>query len=237
MSVKIVMHTKIYNELKTLITNGHLKENDKLLTEEQLCEQYNVSRITIRRALKDLEEEGLIYKIRGKGTFISPSVIVQNKNTLTKFYDDIKKNGKIPSSKILSLKIIYSDEELNKKMSLKRSIELYEIIWIRYIDKEPVIYEKLYYPVYKFSGLEKYLEENINLYEVLQKKYKFTAGKGIEFFKPCLLSEEEIKLLKGNKIKIGMKLEKKLYDGEEVIEYTLATIRGDRFLYQIEYKL
>ncbi|MGL5458273.1 MAG: GntR family transcriptional regulator, partial [Cetobacterium sp.] len=58
--------------LKKSIEKGKIKEFEKLPTEMQLCENYDVSRITVRKALEKLEQDNLIQKIRGKGTFVTP---------------------------------------------------------------------------------------------------------------------------------------------------------------------
>ena len=64
------LYQQIYNELKTAILKGDLKEEDQLPTELELSEKHQVSRITSKRALVELENEGLIYRIRGKGSFV-----------------------------------------------------------------------------------------------------------------------------------------------------------------------
>ena len=103
-------YEKIYKELKKSIEKGKIKEFEKLPTEMQLCETYDVSRITVRKALEKLEQDNLIQKIRGKGTFVTPMPIVQNKSGLNKLFDDIKKSGKTPYSKILSIGIFSPPE-------------------------------------------------------------------------------------------------------------------------------
>lgn len=64
------LYQQIYNQLKEDILTNQLKENDQLPTELELSESYQVSRITSKRALGELENEGLIYRIRGKGSFV-----------------------------------------------------------------------------------------------------------------------------------------------------------------------
>lgn len=234
---KRIMYIEVYEDLKKIIKDEALKENEKLMTEEELCKSYKVSRITIRRALKELEEEGLIFKIRGKGTFVSPKIIEQNRTELSGFYDEVKKIGKNPHSKIISFNKIICDEYLSKKMNKNENEKIYEIIWIRYIDDDPVIYEKIYLPEKRFLGLEKFISENINLYDILRKNFFFKPTKGKENFLSCPLNKEERRRLNGKNNSLGMKIEKILLEKDDVVEYTLSIVRGDRFRYKTEYNL
>lgn len=236
-SIKITMFSQIYDELKELIETKKLIEHQQLPTEFELCENYNTSRITIRRALEELEKEGYIYKIRGKGTFIAPKQIIQNRSRLAAFYDDVKSNGKNPKSKIISFKVIEAGEKISRKMNIKKDENVYEIIWVRYADNEPLIYEKIYFLYERLKGLENYDIENNKLYEILENEYKVQLTRGKENFIPCLLNSDQANKLNKQKSDIGMKIEKIIWENEKILEYTVAIVRGDRFIYTTEYNL
>nr|WP_255494415.1 GntR family transcriptional regulator [Cetobacterium sp. 2G large] len=228
-------YEKIYKELKKSIEKGKIKEFEKLPTEMQLCENYDVSRITIRKALEKLEQDNLIQKIRGKGTFVTPMPIVQNKSGLNKLFDDIKKSGKTPYSKILSIGIFSPTEEIQEQMEITTENVLI-IEWVRYADNEPILYEKIHFLAEKLPGLEKMDLSDKKLYDILEKKYGIVFEKGIEKFRPCILNDDLQKLMKIKNCNLGMEIEKKLWFNNKIFEYTLAYIRGDRFIYTTEYK-
>ena len=71
MSQKSLLYEHIINYLRKEINTGVLKPGDKLPTEMELAKKFNVSRITSKRALEDLRVEGLIYRVRGSGSFVS----------------------------------------------------------------------------------------------------------------------------------------------------------------------
>lgn len=76
------------------IEEGKLKEHDKLLSEREYCDLYDISRATVRQAILELEKNGYIYKQQGKGTFVSPQAFKQDLLKFYSFTDEMKKLGK-----------------------------------------------------------------------------------------------------------------------------------------------
>ena len=66
-----LLYSQVENNLRQQIISGELGVGEKIPTELELCERYSVSRITVRRAVQNLVDEGLIYRLRGKGSFVS----------------------------------------------------------------------------------------------------------------------------------------------------------------------
>ena len=80
----------IIEEIKT----KNLKEDDKILTEREYCEKYNLSRATVRQGIAYLEKKGYLYKIQGCGTFVSSRVLKQKLLKFYSFTEEMKKQGK-----------------------------------------------------------------------------------------------------------------------------------------------
>ena len=93
----------LYYQLAEIIINDikekNLQENDRILTEREYCEKYNLSRSTVRQAIAYLEKKGYIYKVQGCGTFVSSRVMKQKLLKFYSFTEEAKKQGKTPSSK------------------------------------------------------------------------------------------------------------------------------------------
>ena len=103
---KIPIYHQIADIIAEEIKNEKLMENDKIKSEREYCEKYNVSRATVREALKYLEQNNYVYRIQGKGTFVSPKVFKQNLLKFYSFTEEVKKQGKIPASLIKVFKVI-----------------------------------------------------------------------------------------------------------------------------------
>ena len=71
-SSRLPLYYQLMDIIIEMIERENLKENDKLPSERELCKEYNVSRSTVRQAIQELEKEGYIYRMHGKGTFVSP---------------------------------------------------------------------------------------------------------------------------------------------------------------------
>jgi len=137
------------------IKNERIQPNEKLPSERDLCEMFDVSRITVRHALQELERDGYIYKEHGKGSYVSPQSYSQS---LVKFYsitEKMKKMNKTISNHVLDIEIIECGEKLAGDMKLQTYDEVYKITCLWLADEEPLIYETSYLPVHRFENFIK----------------------------------------------------------------------------------
>ena len=88
------------------------KQGEKIPSEREICAQYQVSRITVREVLKDLEREGYFSRKQGKGTFVTLPKYVQKLNKFYSFREDMRKEGLKPSTTVLEFEEISCDNWL-----------------------------------------------------------------------------------------------------------------------------
>lgn len=227
----------LYYQLAELIKNEieekGLKVDDKIPTEREYCERYNLSRATVRQAISYLEQQGYLYKVQGCGTFVSSRVYKQKLLKFYSFTDEMKKQGKTPESEILSFEKKLAGE-IGKELNLSAEDFVIELIRLRMADKEKIMFEKTYLPLKKFSNLsEKDLQKN-SLYGILEERYGITFTKALERFSVTLSDESISKVLGIDKNEALMKVQRWTYTGLEVIEYTISYVRGDRFEFEVE---
>ena len=91
---KVPLYLQLVDDLIKKIENNTYKKDEKLPSERELCEMYGMSRITVRNALQELDRDNYIYKLHGKGTFVSSKTYKQNLVNLYNFTDEMKKIGK-----------------------------------------------------------------------------------------------------------------------------------------------
>lgn len=228
----------LYYQLAEIIINDikekNLQENDRILTEREYCEKYNLSRSTVRQAIAYLEKKGYIYKVQGCGTFVSSRVMKQKLLKFYSFTEEAKKQGKVPSSKILSFKEKKADEKICKELNINRDDKVYELQRLRLADDEVVMYEKTYLLEKKMQGLSKNILLENPLYDILQNRYNISFTKATERFSVLLADEKIAEILtipQGSPI---IRLQRWTYAGMEIIEYTVSLVRGDRFEFEVE---
>lgn len=171
--------TPLYIQIKHFIQEqyiNNLEHGDKIPTELELIEQFNVSRITIRKAVNELIQEKLLIKKQGKGTFIirpkiEKKIVFNNqKNNPISFTELFTSKGYTVSSKNLSLKVEIPNEEISSNLSLSDKDKVIVIERIRYIDGIPMLFERnnLSYEKNRFIMNCK-LDELDSIYKILRQ--------------------------------------------------------------------
>ncbi|MBQ5755522.1 MAG: GntR family transcriptional regulator [Oscillospiraceae bacterium] len=99
----------VKHAIKAMLDQGLLEANAILPSERELMETYNVSRITVRRAVEELEQEGYLYKVQGKGTFVKGDEKRQDLISITSCTEDVLRLGMTPTRRVVGSEIIPAD--------------------------------------------------------------------------------------------------------------------------------
>ncbi len=108
-------------------------------TETELMERFAVSRMTVNKALSALRNQGYIYSVRGKGTFVKKEMVYKKLNKLTSFTEEMRSRGIVPVTKTLEIaytSVGFSDEK--KDMGLLEESNVYKIVRVRYDEERPI---------------------------------------------------------------------------------------------------
>lgn len=238
--VKIDSRIPLYYQLMDIlvekIDSGELKEDDQLPSERELCDSYKVSRTTVRQTMQELEKEGYIYKLHGKGTFVSQRSYSQSLLKFYSFSEEMKKVGKQPTTKVISFEKIHCDKKAAKVMNLEVEDEIFKIIRLRLADDEPMLYETSFIPVQYFPNLSPEELELTPLYEIFRSQYNVNIFSASENFKAVSADKVEADMLTIKENSPCLLLERITYSPSAVIEYTVSIARGDKFTYTVELK-
>ncbi len=230
---RIPLYYQLMDIIINMIDREEFGEDDQLPSEREFCEIYNVSRSTVRQAIQELEKEGYIYRVHGKGTFVSREKFRQDLLEFYSFTEEMKKIGKVPSSKVLDFEIVESNEKIAKKMRLNPKDRVYVFTRLRLADNEPMMLETSFIPYDRFPGITKEdLEENA-MYDIFTKKYDANFTGAEEIFQSVLTKEYEADLLEYFSGLPSMMIERLTYEEDLIIEYTKGIARGDRFKYHV----
>lgn len=233
-SNKIPLYLQLIEEIKEKIENQTYHEHEKLPSERELCDRYELSRITVRQALQALEQEGYIYKLHGKGTFVSQKVFKQDLKRFYSFTDEMRKKNKNPKSNVLEFQEKSVDEKLMLAMGAEEGEIVYEVVRLRLADEEPLIYETSYIPKKFFPGLTKERLMEKPMYEVFEEDYQRKVTLVEEDFSATSAGEQVADYLNLAENQPVMLIKRFAYHQEQLIEYTISAARGDKFNYRVE---
>ena len=128
------LYLDVYNDILNKIDTSVYKPGMVLPSEQDLQKQYNVSRITVRRALSDLVHDGLLERTRGRGTVILPKKNKEDLYELSGFTEDAKRNGDIPTSVIIKLDEIKCPSDIAKFLQIDEHEKVYYLKRLRLIN-------------------------------------------------------------------------------------------------------
>lgn len=138
----------LYIQLKNLILSkiklNEYQTNLPIPSERQLADELSISRMTVRQAYRILEAEGMLYRIKGRGTFVSKPVFEQR--NIMSFTTFVKDKGFTPVTKVLLFETIDPDEHLKKIFSPGGSAAFNHIKRLRLADDAPLALEEVYIP-------------------------------------------------------------------------------------------
>lgn len=231
---KVPLYLQLMEEIMQKIESQVYVEGEKLPSERELCELYNLSRITIRQALRELENDGYIYKSHGVGTFVAAKSYNQQLEKLYSFTEEMKKIGKTPTTKVLLFTTMAADERLKQKMNLQTLDEVYKIVRLRYADDQPLMYETSYLPRKVFPDLTEQDLVEKPMYDVFHQDYEIGVTKATERFTATLIRAEEAFHLDTTLQQPAMLIKRYAYHKDVLIEYTNSVARGDKFAYTVE---
>ncbi|MVX65115.1 UTRA domain-containing protein [Clostridium chromiireducens] len=229
-------NTPLYIQLMNILIDqieNHMKENDKLDSEREICKKYGLSRTTVREALDELEKNKYIYKVQGKGNFISPKVVEQDLIKVSSFTEEMKKHGKNPTSRLLNFEVIEASTKIAGKLKIEENELVFKISRIRIADDIPMIYEITYLPYERFKGLAKEMIEGNPLYEIFKSSFDAYITSAEEVIESVLINKLESVYLEVPQGQAGLKFERIAYEQSDIIEYTITIARGDKYRYRV----
>ncbi|WEV37326.1 GntR family transcriptional regulator [Lactobacillus sp. ESL0677] len=226
------LYRQVISDLEKRI--GQLKPNDKLPSERQLLMQYSVSRNTIRLALQDLEERGLIYRLHGKGTFVSSMYLNQtNIGGMYSFSEEVKRAGQKATTKNYSLELVVPSKQIAEQLNLNEGEQTYKLVRIRLANDEPQILSTTYLPEPLFPDLKLSDLQVDPLYSVLKNKYHQLSVMAFEDVQAVSLTAVECKFLAEKVGAPSLKIYRKTINEKNIpVEFTISLARGDRFIYR-----
>ena len=229
-STHVPYYQQIIEDMKQKIVSGTLEEGAKLLNEVDLAKRYGVSRQTLRQAIAELVSAGLLVRVRGLGTFVRRSVIVDDADAFTVFSDFAVESDLW--SELVSVKLVMPSAQVTTDVRLDAGARVHEVVLRRVTRCGPVAERTLYIPEPLIPRLAEFLTSR-PLESVLDELHLRPVA-AIQRFQALKCSREQAALLgmpEGDPVLVW---EGTLYTVEGLsMAFVRTVFRGDRFSFVI----
>lgn len=166
------LYMQIRQMLKNDVQQGKYKPDEQIPTEAELCEIYNVSRITIRKAIEELVKEGTLTRVPRRGTFVTTNKFHNELLSVSGFSEFSHQLGMIPNSRILRSEVIPASEEVAGHLLIDEGSPVLELERLMYVNDHPLFYDIAHFPLIRFPDLEKKIAMDESTYKTLSKEYQ-----------------------------------------------------------------
>jgi len=235
-SVERNMPVYYYYQLELLfkekIESGQWTTDSFIPSERDLCNEFNVSRITVRKAVENLENYGLLKRIKNKGTIVGK---IQKNNSLLSqafsFYEYLTQKGFSVKNEVIKFSRKIPSAHIQNFLQLKNKDEIFEIQRLRIINNEPWYFTMIYLPVELFGGIKKEDLVTGSIHEVFKSKFHLRAEKNKRYLYAGVSDEECSGLLKIDKGLPVQIIENINYsDSNMPFEYSINYFRQDKII-------
>lgn len=173
------LYTQLEEILTELIENGTYPQGSRFPTEEELSDQFHVSRVTIRKALQPLAEKGILERKARKGTYVAQKKLTRTLTNVMSFSEMCKAQGLKPGARTLRIDLVPPSREDSELLQLKPESQLLLLERLRYADERPITIERLKFPESFFFLMEEDLT-NTSLYDILSKHHIYPMASSKE---------------------------------------------------------
>lgn len=225
------LYKQLIKKLRSDITAGVYPVHSRIPSEQELCTTYGVSRVTVRKALHELTQEGLLKRHQGKGTFVGMPRIRKDLRGMNSFHEACRMMGCEAGTRLVHAAMVHASEEDVQELMLAPEDEVVEIVRLRLADGMPVMLETNHFA----PSFQSLLSADLtgSLYALLQEQH-IEAAQGIHDISLCYATPAQAKLLDVSAGDALLCLHEVVFDQHgQPLHISHQVIRGDRFTFRI----
>ncbi|GGO39171.1 GntR family transcriptional regulator [Deinococcus humi] len=226
------LYLQVKRDLREKMFSGELNPGDRVPSERELAERFQVSRMTARHALREMEAEGTLTRVQGSGSFISQPKLIENVVELASFTEDMERRGLTPSARVLNVSLQKPDEVVRGVLHLNVRQQVWQINRLRFADGVPMALETMFLVADQFSTLGEH-DLSGSIYRLLEETYALKIGDATQTIEAVFPSAMETQMLCAPPQTALLRLKKLTRtQGGQPFEFVTALYRGDRYAFE-----
>ena len=213
-------------ELRRSIDEGDF--DDRFPTDLELTRRYDVSRHTVREAVGRLQADGLLTRVRGRGTVVERPEFEQRLGALYSLFSSIEAAGVEQRSEVVEVGMT-ANADVAARLGLDAGVELFRLQRVRFADNEPLAIDTAWLPADLGAPLLEVDFSHTALYDELERRCQCRPDRGWERIAPVIPSPDERRVLGCGADEAAFQVERLGQHGDAVVEWRVTLIRGDRY--------
>lgn len=215
--------------LRDLIDQGEWAPGLQIPNEDRLCEMLGISRITLRHALRNLEEAGMLRREHGRGTFVRSATMVAGVRGLTSFTDEMQTLAVSPGTRLLLAQVISATREIAEALEIAEGDSVVQLRRLRLGNGQPIGIQTTHLPSARVPGLFEAASDVTSLYRWLKDNAGIVPVKAKEVYRVGAVASSDASDLE---LPIGtpaFEVERITFDQRSPFEFAVSTMRADRY--------
>jgi GntR family transcriptional regulator len=227
----VPLYHQLAGRLRSEIREGMIKPGDLIGTEKEIGDRYRVSRATVRQALGDLERDGLLVRITGRGTFVSAFHLTVDLPNLLSFTEEMKRRGIEPGSRVLDFARIPCPEEAATQLQCPAGQEIVFIKRVRTANDTPIVVgDHFLAPFLRFERDEL----GPSLYETIEQRFGIVLKEALHTIQAGLCEPDEASVLLNNAGDAVLRFRRTTFTGDgQPVLYETGAARADLYEYSV----
>ena len=219
-------------KIEDFIKVNRLKPHTRIPCEKDLCDLWGVSRSTLRQAVDELVENGILYRVMNKGVYVAEPRYPRDMAGVDAMVRDLIDQGHDVSKRIISMEEIEASKQIARKLRVMLGTKVYVIIKCRRIDGVPCTIETTYINAERYKGFIDYYNEDVSMDPIFESHYNSIQTSGTEHINVTYATQAEADVLGVNSgdplfYASGVALDQ----NNETVMFYKQLIRSDKFVF------
>jgi GntR family transcriptional regulator len=226
----VPLYAQIHQILREMVQSGEIVPGSHVPSERELSDEYGVSRMTARQALRALRQDGLVYRERGIGTIVTKRKLDVHTRNLVGFSEDMLQRGLTPSSQLITMKRDIASQQIAEVLGIKPGDAVFYVERLRLADGTPMAFESNHISAALCPDLEKYDITKGSFYKLLEDQYGINLHRAEEVLEAISAPRREATLLSIKPNSPVLVVNRIVYsDTNMAVESVRSLYRADRY--------